>query len=1126
MATLTQTPPTAALNRLNNNNSWSDPIQNKPNLALNSLNSINRPDSLKTTLSLYNAIFSDDDDDDTSPPHILGNYYPTAKLKHPISSSSSSSGSVNKHPINSPNTLRPTNSPAAAASTAIDNGTTKSSIYSSRYNAAAESSFLTASSYHVHQADNALKTLKRIILEDDWKKVLKHKSGVMVHMKNGMDKDDKTPIFKGEAVIQGFSPQSIFYVVGMRKLWDEQYEDGSLVENLTDTISLTYEAMKPTPTQKSRDSVLVEKIECTQNGAIIFACTSVETPRIPKVNGRTRANIKLQGWILEPLYGGPRPATKVIYVVQEAMKGWVPGFAKKTLARRPLVIAKVAEYLEKKTNRLRSQQQQQNQQVKSGSTFFQTFTGGRRRRPSIMSSSNSNSCSRPKAPPLSSPLLPAFPSSQSNGSTGFLSQSSPSLSALKPAPSQRSRNGSLLLQQQQLPQQPSYNINDNAVNTTAAYYAGDKKNVSFAQNIIAYPLKNEPHECHDEITNSNRNNTLFAATESIAEDQSNTIHNKLTKAQLEKSTGGLYSSHRHPIQKVESLQLLKRLSLTTNDWSLEKESEEGCKHYIFNAHISSSEEEDDLTSLLHEYNGSTINGNTPSRSTRRLSFIRVDGVIEGKWTAEQLCSVVCNFEARKIWDFSFENARRMDRFSQKDYLEQWILKHANTAVSLPSMDMAVITSLETDPVTGTVYAASTSVDDPQLPPPFNFRNTIQNCIRTETDLYGWVFRPLSKKKQQRHGDDNAVSSIHVSFICNMNFNYNFSNQVLQAWINASYRSISQLKHYLDHYGCPPYIRRVAGKVIKEEFDPFKKRCQIKYIAKHQPSDSYRQRKERRQQQQKPNHNNKSASAATASWCTDVRFDRQMYPTGVDICITPASATHIQVSTKGQTSVKIFTIDESIEGEEVTFSMLPLVSEPVSASNGNVPLHTRYAINGTLFPQTKRMANATVAATTATEVFSNHGLRREHINGSPTPSAAVSDNDNSSALNPSSKAITVLDLTSVNKKSLNDDKGKSSTSYRKKYKNDSFLEQGRRVKQYKERDSIRKETHTGPNSEHSSKDPGFVNIPKGYVLVSEHQNNNIISITDELSFNGQQLSFIFLVMVLCYYMGKFSSCSAS
>ena len=89
---------------------------------------------------------------------------------------------------------------------------------------------LTSTTYHIHQAESALSSLKQIVGDDDrdgWKKTLKHKkSGVVVYMKSGgIHKADKTPIFKGEAVIHGFSPQSVFYVIGMRKLWDEQYVD-------------------------------------------------------------------------------------------------------------------------------------------------------------------------------------------------------------------------------------------------------------------------------------------------------------------------------------------------------------------------------------------------------------------------------------------------------------------------------------------------------------------------------------------------------------------------------------------------------------------------------------------------------------------------------------------------------------------------------------------------------------------------------------------------------------------------------------------------------------------------------------------------------------------------------------
>lgn len=152
-----------------------------------------------------------------------------------------------------------------------------------------------SSSYHIHQAEMALFNLKTLLNErtdskEGWKKALKHKkSGVCVYMKSSSSNNnnhhqhynnnnlyfhsssssnpftystinssssascllnDKIPIFKGEAIFKGFTPHSIFYVIGMRKLWDDQYEDGNLVENLNDTTSLTYEVWKSNNSSK------------------------------------------------------------------------------------------------------------------------------------------------------------------------------------------------------------------------------------------------------------------------------------------------------------------------------------------------------------------------------------------------------------------------------------------------------------------------------------------------------------------------------------------------------------------------------------------------------------------------------------------------------------------------------------------------------------------------------------------------------------------------------------------------------------------------------------------------------------------------------------------------------------
>ncbi|CAJ0825364.1 5140_t:CDS:10 [Entrophospora sp. SA101] len=143
---------------------------------------------------------------------------------------------------------------------------------------------------------------------------------------------------------EGFA---VFAVIGMRKLWDEWYEEGNLVENLNDTTSLTYMVLQGLSGSKPRDLSLVEKIECTRNGSIYFVAKSVQTDKVPKVANRVRAYIHLNGWVLEPISINP-PKTKVSYVLQTQIKGWIPVFvANKYLSKRPLILNTIDKYLQK-----------------------------------------------------------------------------------------------------------------------------------------------------------------------------------------------------------------------------------------------------------------------------------------------------------------------------------------------------------------------------------------------------------------------------------------------------------------------------------------------------------------------------------------------------------------------------------------------------------------------------------------------------------------------------------------------------------------------------------------------------------------------------------------------------------
>lgn len=269
-----------------------------------------------------------------------------------------------------------------------------------------------------------------------------------------------------------------------------------------------------------------------------------------------------------------------------------------------------------------------------------------------------------------------------------------------------------------------------------------------------------------------------------------------------------------------------------------------------------------------------------------------------------------------IGDSSFEGGQTIERFSQKEYLVQWFL---GSTLPIASVDLSAITSIESDPITGTVYTATTSVTDQQVPP-----DESGHRIRAHTDLYGWVFRPNLDQQ-------GRTVSVGISFVCTLDFKYIIPNQVSQAWVDNSLQSITNIHHYLTKYGCPPYIRRVAGKVIREGFEALTSNYQIVFIAKHQPSNSYRARKQQQQNQ--------------SIWCTDIRVHKTMFPHGLEINIIPENVARIEISPKDHKSIKIFTTDESIDGKQVTFTLSPL-----TVPDGTSYHPSTYKYNGVLYNQ--------------------------------------------------------------------------------------------------------------------------------------------------------------------------------
>ncbi|KAF8941450.1 hypothetical protein BGZ58_008725 [Dissophora ornata] len=199
--------------------------------------------------------------------------------------------------------------------------------------------------YHIEQAIQAIKLLKAASKPTGWKKVLKHKSGCLVYQSTG--NGDKQPTFKGEHVIRGYRAQDVFTVVGVRKLWDDWYDELSYVESYDDATKLMYMVMKSNLSSKTRDISMVERIEMERDGTIYFASCSVDSSKIPRISGKVRADIFIAGWIIQPLPSNP-PITKITYIIQTDLLNRLPKFiARRSLAKRPLVITTIETHLRK-----------------------------------------------------------------------------------------------------------------------------------------------------------------------------------------------------------------------------------------------------------------------------------------------------------------------------------------------------------------------------------------------------------------------------------------------------------------------------------------------------------------------------------------------------------------------------------------------------------------------------------------------------------------------------------------------------------------------------------------------------------------------------------------------------------
>ncbi|CAG8824487.1 25002_t:CDS:2, partial [Dentiscutata erythropus] len=132
--------------------------------------------------------------------------------------------------------------------------------------------------------------------------------GVKIYQKY---KEKPMPYLRGDATIYGgFHPADILsYIITLdsRKLWDDRYEEGSVLERYGPDDAIT------------RLFTTIERDPAT--GTIWVADTSVVDSRFPEDSGYVRANLTVAGWEFRPKFDdGKVISVNVKYIVDIDLK--------------------------------------------------------------------------------------------------------------------------------------------------------------------------------------------------------------------------------------------------------------------------------------------------------------------------------------------------------------------------------------------------------------------------------------------------------------------------------------------------------------------------------------------------------------------------------------------------------------------------------------------------------------------------------------------------------------------------------------------------------------------------------------------------------------------------------------
>ncbi|TPX68871.1 hypothetical protein SpCBS45565_g02823 [Spizellomyces sp. 'palustris'] len=200
---------------------------------------------------------------------------------------------------------------------------------------------------HTESGVKALKYLKQLMQDEAAWKLHSEQQGVKISTIE--DGRSPMPVVRGDSVFPPeFTVDDIVNVLrssGARKLWDARFEDGDTVEWLNPNEQVFRSLQKGQFPVSGRDicGLQVTVFDARSSTTYIVA-TSVNDPLVPVDPKRVRADLKVAGWILQPVSNGG--GVSITYIVNVDPKGSIPSaIVKAVSAQTPLCVAEVLKYL-------------------------------------------------------------------------------------------------------------------------------------------------------------------------------------------------------------------------------------------------------------------------------------------------------------------------------------------------------------------------------------------------------------------------------------------------------------------------------------------------------------------------------------------------------------------------------------------------------------------------------------------------------------------------------------------------------------------------------------------------------------------------------------------------------------